>query len=49
MKYETPELTALTPAIEAIQNLGGHNKDHSILQFDGKMSNEATIGYADWE
>ena len=51
MKYETPELTALTPAVNAIQQLGskkiirlGDNQTVSAQGF-----NEHTAGYADWE
>ena len=44
MKYETPELTALTPAINAIQqgskaNPGGQEGGH----------NEVAFAYEDWE
>jgi hypothetical protein len=41
MKYETPELTALTPAISAIQSdkIGG-NLDHE---------KDVTASYEDWE
>jgi hypothetical protein len=46
MKYETPELTALTPAINAIQ--GTVNKGLPIGG-DGDPSNEGQPGYADWE
>jgi hypothetical protein len=44
MKYETPELTALTPAIDAIQVLK-HNGTG-----DGSPSREPAISaYEDWE
>jgi hypothetical protein len=42
MKYETPELTALTPAISAIQGL----KDHDPAQ-DTKF--DIVAAYEDWE
>jgi hypothetical protein len=49
MKYETPELTALTPAINAIQGLG--IKNEHVMVTDGSTSyfNEASPGYQDWE
>lgn len=49
MKYETPELTALTPAVNAIQGLP-HSKGFSTPE-DGSepQPNEAIVGYADWE
>jgi len=43
MKYETPELTALTLAINAIQA-----KKPSTGDVDG-LENEAIGAYADWE
>jgi hypothetical protein len=46
MKYETPELTALTPAISAIQ--GSPTKYH-FTGGDGPDENEATGVYQDWE
>ena len=50
MKYETPELKALT-AINAIQSSVGLNKG-VIFQLDRKtpmFNNDAPGGYADWE
>jgi hypothetical protein len=49
MKYTTPELTALTPAIDAIQGLGTKN-EHRI-NGDGSTDylNEASGAYQDWE
>jgi hypothetical protein len=45
MKYETPELTALTPAINAIQDL----KDPESGSDNGSKV-EITVGaYQDWE
>lgn len=44
MKYETPEMTVLTPAINAIQ---GTPKD-SDSNLDG-LHNEVISAYADWE
>jgi len=46
MKYETPELTALTPAINAIQAGTSKNGDSPI---DSPVNNEHTSAYADWE
>jgi len=46
VKYETPELTALTPAINAIQSTG--SKSCLFFYFDG-VCNEAAAAYADWE
>jgi len=45
MKYEKPELTALTPAIEAIQI----NPKTACAQQDGVQCNEVHAAYADWE
>jgi len=45
MKYETPELTALTPAINAIQAV-----KNPIQDVDGQSMTEVPIGaYQDWE
>jgi hypothetical protein len=47
MKYETPELTVLSPAISAIQ---GHSVKKVAFPFHDALSmNEGQIGYADWE
>jgi hypothetical protein len=46
MKYETPELTALT-AIDAIQSNG--NKMVTKPTRDALGANELHSGYADWE
>lgn len=45
MKYETPELTALAPAISAIQ---GDPKE-SASNIDGSSYLEPVGVYADWE
>ncbi len=45
MKYETPELTALTPAINAIQTL----KSFPIANPDSPVNNETQAAYVDWE
>ncbi len=44
MKYETPELTALTPAIDAIQSAGKANPPQT-----DSGTNEASSAYEDWE
>jgi hypothetical protein len=47
MKYETPELTALTPAINAIQAVKQEPpdiEDHPTL-----MTESSTGAYQDWE
>ena len=46
MKYETPELTALTPAINAIQE-GGPSKT-SYPSTDNILP-EDVAAYTDWE
>jgi len=46
MKYETPELTALT-AINAIQSHGAKTVFKPIR--DSLGQNETQPGYADWE
>jgi hypothetical protein len=48
MKYETPELTALTPAINAIQGVGP-NKVFHIPGDNLTDSMEQSPAYADWE
>jgi hypothetical protein len=45
MKYETPQLTALTPAINAIRA----PKPVIDGQLDSKVYNEFVGAYADWE
>ena len=50
MKYETPELTALTPAINAIQS----STPSKLQQIqadspDPSVFNEHSAAYADWE
>jgi hypothetical protein len=47
MKYETPELTALSPAINAIQSTG-NNKVAPPIGEDGDL-NEHVGAYLDWE
>jgi hypothetical protein len=46
MKYETPELTALTPAINAIQ---GPTADKIAPVFHDGDLNEGVGAYQDWE
>ena len=46
MTYETPELTVLAPAINAVQ---GTPKDQAVTFLDGSNENEAIGAYADWE
>ena len=46
MKYETPELTALTPAINAIQ---GANKLSTETADTSPTKNEPNFAYQDWE
>jgi len=48
MKYEAPELTALTPAINAIQDTSG-SKSTMFTHADGLKANDQNGGYADWE
>jgi hypothetical protein len=45
MKYQTPELTALTPAMSAIQ-MGSSKPGRTSL--DG-IDKEEVTAYADWE
>jgi hypothetical protein len=48
MKYEAPEATALTPAINAIQGSGPiTSKVHSPTMDSPHL--EAVAAYADWE
>jgi len=46
MKYETPQLTALTPAINAIQGSGSVKPDQSKKD---NLIHEAVSTYADWD
>ena len=49
MKYETPELVALTPAINAIQSQS-HSKAMVTFPSDGAINHNDTLpGYIDWE
>ena len=48
MKYETPQMTALTAAINAIQGGAGSLKP-DLTQLDGEVLNESIAAYADWE
>jgi len=45
VKYETPELTALMPALNAIQS----TPKPSVVNADGAPSNEHISAYQDWE
>ena len=46
MKYETPELTALTLAINAIQAGGDKGV---LINSDGASEKEGLPAYMDWE
>ncbi len=49
MKYETPELVALTPAINAIQTKS-QSKVVPTFAKDGSINQNDTVpGYLDWE
>jgi hypothetical protein len=45
MKYETPEMTVLTPAINAIQAI----KNPFVGVIDSLLEHELAGAYADWE
>jgi hypothetical protein len=47
MKYKTPELTALTPAINAVQGIG----TPKLFQpsSDSGYTYEMNVAYSDWE
>jgi hypothetical protein len=50
MKYETPELTALTPAINAIQTADGvKNINTTTTDSPTGGFNEVQGAYVDWE
>ena len=50
MKYETPELTVLTSAINAIQDSGGTGQVKVGPGIhDTDLNNEFGPSYADWE
>ena len=46
MKYETPEVTVLTTAINAVQGTGTPKKDP--IYMDG-IYPEVPLAYTDWE
>jgi len=46
MKYETPELTASTPAINAIQSI---SKVQTVTHDSPLDPTEPSAAYADWE
>ena len=48
MKYETPELTALVPAINAICVTGG-TKSSIQPVLDSPFQNDSDGAYQDWE
>jgi hypothetical protein len=45
MKYEAPELTAMTTAIDAIQS-SGSKQIHNVVD---SPTYEQSFAYADWE
>jgi hypothetical protein len=49
MNYETPELTALKPAINAIQVTRGTDKSQIHVADSDGTSNDNLPGYMDWE
>lgn len=49
MKYETPELTALTPAINAIQGTGPVSSKTGPISASDSFENESVAAYLDWE
>lgn len=51
MKYETPEMTTLTPAIKAIQGPGSSGmKDETQQLLDSSTDKNEIVGnYMDWE
>ena len=48
MKYEAPELTALTPAINAVQGADVMRKPTGPLTDSPLPGNEEITGYMDW-
>jgi len=50
MKYETPELTALTPAVSAIQGVFTHKGKKTTTDSQiPSLVNEGLAAYEDWE
>ncbi len=49
MKYETPELTALTLAISAVQGVGTPKNMPTGPDAASLINNEHVAAYADWE
>jgi hypothetical protein len=50
MKYETPKLTALTPAINAVQgSVLAKQSPPYMTDSVTRVDNESIFGYADWE
>jgi hypothetical protein len=50
MKYEAPQMTALTSAINAIQSTQDKGIPNCVDTYDqGNPLKEAVCGYTDWE
>jgi hypothetical protein len=51
MKYETPQLTVLSSAINAVQSASGSgSKSTTANPLDSTTNkNEIVVGYSDWE
>jgi len=51
MKYETPEVIELAPAIHAIQGTNGTHKSSNCPFLDNKIGqyNDCAAAYVDWE
>jgi len=49
MKYETPKMTALTPAINAIQTPVQDKTGEPYLDGSTGFYNDSISAYADWE
>jgi hypothetical protein len=49
MKYETPQMTALIPAINAIQSTSAKGSYTNIDSYNGSKIPESDGVYTDWE
>lgn len=49
MKYETPELTALTSAITAVQSSSDNTPKNVTTTQDSSIKEHVSPAYVDWE
>ncbi len=49
MKYETPEVTALMPAIIAVQSSSNSTPKNTSNTLDSSIKEHVSAAYEDWE